>query len=207
VTIVLAAAVPGLLGTLRADVFIGQTDTRTLAREFVESRIPAGSSFLVQPYSVPLRRSRDAFVEALKSNLGSVERASIKFRMQLDAGPYDPPTYRMIFLGDGGEDPDKIYVSPRAFFGSVGLAPLRPFNIDYVVLKRYNVDDPAMQPLADALPGRAELVARFSPYRTDVPPEVRARVRPFLHNMAMRIDPALERPGPIVEIWRVTSWN
>ena len=205
--IVLAAAIPGLAGTLRADLFIRQTDTRTIAREFIEDHVPAASSILLQPYSVPLRRSRDAFVEALKSNLGSVERASIKFQLQLDAGPYDPPTYRLIFLGDGGEDPDKIYISPRAFRGDAGLSPLRPFDIDYVILKRYNVDDPAMRPLADSLSRDAELVARFSPYRDDAAPEVQAAVHPFLHNTALRIDPALARPGPIIELWRIRPWN
>ncbi len=205
--VVLAAALPGLAGTLRADFFIRQTDTRTLARDFIEREIPAGSSFLLQPYSVPLRRSRDALVEALEAKLGSVERASIKFKLQLDAGPYDPPTYRLIFLGDGGEDPDKIYISPRAFRGDTGLEPLRPFKIDYVILKRYNVEDPAVRPLAAALSSRARMVARFSPYRSDASPEIRSRVHPFLHNTALRIDAALERPGPIVEIWRLESWN
>jgi hypothetical protein len=205
--IVLAAAVPGLAGTFRADLFIRQTDTRTIAREFIEAHVPAASSVLLQPYSVPLRRSRDAFVEALKANLGSVERASIKFQLQLDAGPYDPPTYRVIFLGDGGEDPDKIYISPRAFRGDAGLSPLRPFNIDYVILKRYNVDDPAMRPLATALSRDAQLLATFSPYRRDAAPEAQAAVHPFLHNTALRIDPVLERPGPIIEVWRIRSWN
>ncbi len=205
--IVLAAAVPGIAGTVRTDLFFRQTDTRTIARQYMETHVPAGSSILVQPYSVPLRRSREAFVEALQSRLGAVERASIKFQLQLEAGPYDPPTFRLIVLGDGGEDPDKIYISPRVFRADGGLAPLRPFRIDYVVLKRYNVEDPAVRPLAQALSRGARLVARFSPYRADVAPDVRAAVHPFLHNTALRIDAALERPGPIIEVWRVNSWN
>ncbi|MGE5360112.1 MAG: ArnT family glycosyltransferase, partial [Bacteroidales bacterium] len=74
--LVVLAAIPGFLGTLRTDLFLRQADTRTIARQFIESHVPAGSSLLVQPYSVPLRQSREALVEALTANLGSPERAS-----------------------------------------------------------------------------------------------------------------------------------
>jgi len=201
--IVIAAAVPGLAGTVRTDLFIRQADTRTLAREFIEARVPAGSSILIQPYSVPLRQSREGLIEALRANLGSPERASIKFQLQLAAGPFPSPTYRTIYLGDGGLDPDKIYISPRAFRGDAGLAPLRALKVDYVVLKRYNPEDPATQPLAAALSRRGQLMAEFSPYRAEAGPTARAGVPPFLHNTALRIDPALERPGPTIDIWRI----
>ena len=198
-----AVAVPGIYGAIGTDLFLRQDDTRTLARKYIERHVPAGTSFLVQPYSVPLTQSRDALVEALTAKLGSPDRASIKFQLQLRADRSSSPTYRMIYLGDGGEDPDKIYVSPRMFADGRGLAPLAPFGIDYVILKRSNSDSPATKSVAAVLAAQARLVAQFTPFRAGVPPTVRARVGPFMHNTAARIVPELERPGPIIEIWQI----
>ena len=76
-------------------------------------------------------------------------------------------------------------------------------NLDYVVLKRFNRPDPAVQPLADTLARRGRLLAQFSPYRAEASPAVRATVSPFVHNTALRIDPALARPGPVIEVWQI----
>lgn len=203
--VIVAAALPGFLGSLRTDLFLRQADTRTIAREFMEAHIPPSSSILVQPYSVPLEQSHEGLVEALSANLGSVERASVKFQLQLAAYPKPRPTYRMIYLGDGGLDEDKIYVSPAVFAADNGLAPLRSLGIDFVVLKRHNTEDPAMQHLSADLHGHGQLIAEFSPYRPGTGQAVRARVAPFLHNTAARIAPELERPGPIIEIWKLNS--
>jgi hypothetical protein len=40
----------------------------------------------------------------------------------------------------------------------------------------------------------------FSPYRAS---GVAVPVAPFLHNTDRRIDPALERPGPVLDIWQL----
>lgn len=201
--IAIVAAVPGLTASIRTDLFLGQADTRALAGEFIEANVPAGSSILIQPYSAPLRQSRDALVEALRANLGSAERASVRFRLQLAHASSVSPTYRMIYLGRGGEDADKLYVAPAVFQADTDLATLRRMNIDYVVLKRFNPPDPNIQPLVRALERRARLLAEFSPYRADIDPATRAAVSPFVHNTALRIDPSLERPGPIMQVWRI----
>jgi hypothetical protein len=85
---------------------------------------------------------------------------------------------------------------------------VRAEHVAFVVLKRYNDDDPATLPLLAALAREGRRLAVFSPYR----PEANAadsgrgtRPEPFLHNTDARIDPALERPGPIVEIWQIAS--
>ena len=195
-------AVPGLLLSVRSDRFYLMRDTRAIAADHIVERVPPGSTILIQPYSAPLNRSRDSIVEALREHLGSETRASIKFQLQLSATPYPSPAYRLIYLGDGGEDPDKIYVSPRAFDGE-SLAPLAAFGVDYVVLKRYNTGNPALGPLESALRQHATLVTTVSPYRADASAEERAATAPFLHNTAARIRPALERPGPIVDVWQI----
>jgi hypothetical protein len=194
------ALVPGLLGSIETDRFFLQTDTRTYARQFVESHIPAGASILVQPYSAPLRQSREALLEALRTNLGAESRASVKFQLMLGTDP-PSPSYRLIYLGEGGMDPDKIYLSPARFASTADLTPLRALGIQYVILKRNNVDNPALTPLEAVLRREARRIAEFTPYRSDASPALRRATPPFLHNTAARIEPALERPGPGIEIW------
>jgi hypothetical protein len=46
-------------------------------------------------------------------------------------------------------------------------------------------------------------VTTVSPYRADASAAERAATAPFLHNTAARIQPALERPGPIVDVWQI----
>jgi hypothetical protein len=202
---------PILLASVGQDQFFNATDTRTLAQAFIEHQIPAGASVLLQPYSVPLRQSREGLVESLRENLGSETRATIKYRSRLALDPYPTPGYRTIYLGEfsagsraAGNDPDKIYISPATVTGAMGLAPLRARGVDYVVLK-YNGVDPSLQPLLGALSREALLLAEFSPYRSAATEAVRARVPPFVHNADARIDAALERPGPVIRIWRITK--
>ena len=194
---------PGVQASMAIGAFFNQTDTRTLAQRWIETEVAQGSTILIQPYSVPLRQSRESLIEALRATLGSEDRATIKFQQLLALSPYPSPAYRTLYLGDGGLDKDKIYVSASAFSGQDTLAPLRTLGVQYVVLKRYNVPDVSLASLDRALGAGGRLVASFSPYRSDADPESRTRVAPFLHNTDGHLDPALERPGPVIEIWRI----
>lgn len=189
--IVIVAA--GLLETLWTDVFIRQADTRTLAAQYIDAHVPAGSTILTQPYSVPLEPTRDVLREAVSRN---GREMPTKTALQLERDPYPAPAYRVLYLGRG-MDADKLYV-PYADIGPSGdLSRLRAEHVAFVVLKRYNDDDPATVPLLTGLAREGRRLAVFSPYRGGSRPE------PFLHNTDARIDPALERPGPIVEIWQI----
>nr|AHZ45609.1 dolichyl-phosphate-mannose-protein mannosyltransferase [uncultured bacterium] len=194
--------------------FFAQTDTRTIAQRWIEREVPAGTTVLIQPYSVALTQSRESLVEALTATLGDPGRASTKFALRLALDPYPSPAYRTIYLGDGGLDADKLYVSPGAFRAAPGssgapavpgtaLQPLTRLGVQYVVLKRYNAEDPAVTPLRDWLLAAATRVATVSPYRADATDADRARVAPFLHNTDTPWHPALERPGPGLEIWKL----
>ncbi len=199
----IALAMPGLWASVHVGRFFNQTDTRTLAQQWIETNVPAGSAVLVQPYSVPLRQSREGLVEALRVHLGDETRASVKFQKQLSLSPYPTPAYRTIFLGDGGLDTDKIYVSPDALGDGSSLEPLRALGVQWVVVKRYNVANPSLASFDRALARDGRLMVTFSPYDPAAGAAAPTTVAPFEHNEDARLDGALVRPGPVVEIWRM----
>jgi Dolichyl-phosphate-mannose-protein mannosyltransferase len=199
------AAAPGFQASVRSDGFLRRDDTRTLAERYIEANLPQGSTILTQPYSSALTPSREGLTEALARNLGSPGGASIKFQLQLALDPYPSPAYRLIYLGRGGLDADKIYIDPALLGGGEGLEPLRRLGVTYVLLKRYNRPDPETLPFLAALSREGRRIAVFSPYRPGISEAEQARIDPFLHNTDARIDDALERPGPPLEIWQLNA--
>lgn len=198
-------AIPPAAASLRTVLFMREADTRTLARTWIEANIPANSTVLVQPYSVMLTPSREGLVEALEARLGDARAASTKFQIQLGLDPYPSPSYRVLYLGRGGLDADKLYVDPDEVNAPGGLDRLRSRRVAFVLLKRYNSVDSELTSFLAALARDARRVAVFSPFRSGVDPGRQARIDPFLHNTDARIDEALERPGPLVEIWQLNG--
>lgn len=201
--IVTVMALPGLWTSVATDRFFRQDDTRTLALRWIEEHIPAGATVMIQPYSVPLTASRESLTEALQIHLGSAEAASTKYQIQLGLNPYPAPAYRLVYLGSGGLDVDKIYLSYDDIAQAGDLTALRRLGVAFVVFKRYNRPDPEASSFLAALARGGRRIAAFSPYRPDVSMDEQARVDPFLHNTDTRIDAALERPGPPLEIWQL----
>jgi Dolichyl-phosphate-mannose-protein mannosyltransferase len=195
-----AAGIPGFAASWHTGTFFQQTDTRTLALDYFRASVPSGAGVLVQPYSVPLPESRQSLVDALTEHLGDLGKASTKSQLRLQLPTWPEPSYRVIYLGHGGLDADKIYVDYPELGGSAGLSALERRNVQYVVLKRYNDEPAVVGPLVEALGQKARRVAVFSPYRAS---GAAAPVAPFLHNTDRRIDPALERPGPVLDIWQL----
>lgn len=196
------AAAPGLVHSARTGHFFTQTDTRTLAQQFIEREVTPGATVLLQPYSVPLQQSRESLVEALTATVGGPERASTKFAQRLRLDPYPAPAYRTLFLGDGGLDADKVYVSYAEVTGFDALAPLRARGVEVVVWKRYDPPEDVAHDLTEALRREGVRLAVFSPY-LDSGESTAGRPAPFLHNTDTPVDPSLARPGPVVEVWRV----
>lgn len=183
--------------SLQVDLFIRQTDTRTLAAKYFESHVPGGSTVLTQPYSIILEPDPAGLREAVAR---SGRDMPMKTRLQLERSPYPSPAYRVLYLGRG-LDADKIYVPYDSIGGD--LSHLRAEHVAFVVLKRYNGDDPNTLPLFAALAREGRRLAVFSPYRNAGDGSDGSRPEPFLHNTDARIDAALERPGPVVEIWHI----
>ena len=200
--LVVVTAIPGLRAAAHTGAFFSQDDTRSLAQRCIESQVPPGETVLVQPYSVQLHQSRDSLVEALTANVGGPERASTKFASRLKLDPYPAPAYRTLFLGDGGLDADKIYVSYADVHGADPLQALRDRGVRFVVWKRYDPPDEIARDLVAALDRQATLVCEASPYR-DGSRSTAGRASPFLHNTDTPIDRALARPGPVVQVWRL----
>jgi hypothetical protein len=200
----LFAGIP-LADSIQTGQFFRQADTRELAEHFIEHYAADGSTVLVQPYSVVLTPSKAGLTEALSHHLGSSDAASTKFQLQLSLDPYPQPSYRLIYLGRGGLDVDKIYVDPADLGEGSGLAELRRLGVTYVVLKRYNTEDSQMKSLVAELSRHGRKIAAFSPFRPDTTEAERMRIAPFLHNTDTRIDAALERPGPPLEIWQLNG--
>jgi hypothetical protein len=193
VTVAALAWLP-LQTSVKTDTFFRQTDTRTLARAFVETHVPSGSTIVMQPYSVPLETTAEALREAVAR---SGRDLPTKTRLQIERTPYPSPAFRLIYLGQG-LDADKLYL-PIEQLGPDALSSLRAEHVAFVVLKRYNDEAPAMLPLTAALAREGRRLAVFSPYKDGAA----MRPEPFLHNTDARITAALERSGPIVEIWQL----
>ena len=193
--VLVVLAVAPLRTSVRTDLFFRQTDTRTLAKTFIESYARDGVTVLTQPYSVPLETSAAALREAVAR---SGKEMPTKTRLQLERAPYPSPAYRLVYLGQG-LDADKLYQALETMGDP--LSWFRSEHVAFVVLKRYNDEAPAMLPLTAAMAREGRRLAVFSPYREGEA----TRPEPFLHNTDARITAALERSGPIVEIWELNG--
>jgi Dolichyl-phosphate-mannose-protein mannosyltransferase len=185
--------------SVRTGAFIRHTDTRTLALEYVQAHVPSGATILTQPYSVPLEPTADVLREAVTR---TGREMPTKTRLQIGREPYPAPAYRLIYLGQG-LDADKLYLPYDQLSGGDPLAALRREHVAFVVLKRYNDGAPATMTLLTALAGKGRRIAVFSPYSHAGGADGTPRAEPFLHNSDARISGALERPGPVVEIWQI----
>jgi hypothetical protein len=153
---------------------------------------------LVQPYSVQLAQSREGLEEALREKLGSLDALPTRSRLRLAVTPWPRPSYRVLWLGDGGLDEDKIYIE-YADLPPDPLAALRRHGVGYVVLKRDGAPDSAAAPLAAALARGARRLVSVSPYHEETAGG--AAPAPFLHNVDAVIHRALRRPGPVVDVF------
>jgi hypothetical protein len=199
----LAMMTPGLIDSWALGQFFRRDDTRTVARQWIEANVPVGDTVLLQPYSVPIARSADSLADALRLHLGDPANASVRFQRELiAAATRTEPTYRVLFLGDGGMDVDKRYISPSVVDAAGSLAPVRSEGVEWVVLKQYNIPNPSLAALNQALAREARLVHTVSPYDSSVE-DAAVTVTPFEHNEDILRHPALLRPGPTVQIWHL----
>lgn len=185
----LAAALS--LPSLRYDWLLAQKDTRTLAKEWIESSIPAGSDVAVESYPPPLSPS----LEALRAQQ-QAEPRSLGARDQwlLETGlPEGEVAYRLIRL-------NLVDTSPKVDLLSPYLATQQ---IRYFVVSdfRWKSDHKGHLALKSYLASNGRLLHSIlaGKDRSYIPSDL-------LNNME---DPLVElwrveRPGPTIEIYEVT---
>ncbi len=201
--VVAAAGAPGLVASAETGRFFRQADTRTLARQFIERHVRPGATVLVQVYSVQLTPMKTVLLEALREHRGPGARPAGRLAGLLSVDPYPAPAYRVLYLGDADTDAERLYLPYPDADAPDGLAALRAQGVEIVVVKRPNRVPLLVRPLLAALDGHGRRLAVFSPYRPGITGAVRASVIPFQHNTDARLDAALERPGPVVEVWDI----
>jgi hypothetical protein len=194
---VVAAAQP-LAMSVTFDMLVGRTDTRTLAMQWLESNAPAGSTVAIEPYSVQLQPTREQFTAALAAAGINPDRPGHRARMLLARSPYPSPAYRLLYIGDGGMDEDKIYVPPAAFEGTAPSVTTPAQCIDFIVLK--SAAPRGANPLTSAVASYARLVHREQPFADGA-----GAMEGFLPDFDVKPSLAVTRPGPVIEIWRVND--
>jgi len=184
----LVASVP----SLRYDWLLGQTDTRTLAKAWIESNIPAGSTVAVESYPPPLSPSLDSLREQQQANPASL---GTRDQWVLQNGiPAGEVTYQLVRLNLVDTSPKVDNLSPY----------LATHSIRYFVVTdfRWKSEHLGHLALKSFLARGGKLIKSF-PAGSDpqyVPSDI-------LNNME---DPLVElwkvqRPGPTIEIYEVTQ--
>ncbi|MCX7918447.1 MAG: phospholipid carrier-dependent glycosyltransferase [bacterium] len=150
-----------------------QKDTRTIAKEWVEQNIPAGSKIAMEGYGPPLTHYR----ESLKSWV-SLDTARERYQVtQLPtkgAALYPLNYYRE-------QRYDYLIIASYTY-------------LRYWVRPEHN---PEAIKFYESLPKETELIARFSPYRNNIIPAPKPEGFPT-ETLFMRV-----RPGPIIQIYKI----
>lgn len=178
------------LASLRYDWLLAQPDTRTLTKEWIESRIPPGSEVAVESYPPPL----DPDPEGLRARQQAEPKSlGARDRWILEKGlPEGAVAYRLTRLNLADTSPAVDLLSPY----------LATHRIRYFVVSdfRWKSDHRGHQALRAYLAQRGRLLATFSPGQAAgyVPSDL-------LNNLE---DPwlelwRLERPGPRIEVYEV----
>lgn len=203
-TLILLMALPNLAKSILFDRVMTAKDTRTLAKEWVERNIPAGSNLaLGWDFYMP----RLAFVknqllekkeEVLQEGFHSEGRLR-KLDYLLTRSTPSKPSYHLFFLLN---DPEK---NQRPLFAKPGLPYdldlLKDRGIDYVIVARVQKNqEPAH--FYDQLARQASLEIEFNPYRHPQPWPLDPQPLtggPFLfRDLFLR-----ERNGQIIQIYRL----
>jgi len=195
---VLTAAEPLAL-SWRFDALMGQTDTRTLAMQWIESRVPAGAGVAVEPYSVQVPATRAQLLAALEAAGIKPEHAGRRSRTMLARNPYPAPAYRLYYIGERGMDEDKIYLAPASFARRAGWTGPSGVCLDAIVLKR--AAPRGDNPLSRLVARYARKTHEESPF---VDPADEAGIG-FLADFDVRPSSAVTRPGPVLEIWQTAA--
>jgi len=156
------AVLPSIIKTVHWDRLMSEPDVRTVAKQWVETNIPAGSSLALDgTFFMPRLAFSPQQLEAKK--LLALERLQSEAKMRrIDAllsRPYQP-FYELNFLASDPESKVFLLAEPLVPFD---LELLRKKGIQYVLLT--DALRPSEDPFFQALQANTDRIATFSPYR------------------------------------------
>ncbi len=178
------------LPSLRYDWLLAQPDTRTLAKEWIESQLPAGADVAVESYPPPINADMDTLKAHLREAPNSL---GARDQWLLEKGlPPGEMAYRLARL-------NLVDTSPKVDRLSPYLAA-NPHRYYVVSDFRWKSEHQSHLALKAYLARQGRLIADFRPSTEEgyVPSDM-------LNNME---DPLVElwkveRPGPVIEIYEV----
>ncbi len=178
---------------LRYDYLLSQSDTRLVAKRWIESNIPPGTKVLADLPYLRLINTKEGIRELAAIDPTAL-RAQDRVLLRRDEASYPKPAYHLLNLHFvAPEAPER-----RLSLGDVQQRGFRYLMVEYEYMNGADLD-PHLSPLIEA----ARLVNRFMPFRVgggleralDISGEIAT-----IHPMELF---SLERFGQIVEIYAI----
>lgn len=156
------AVLPSFIALVHWDLLMSKPDVRTIAKNWIEAHIPAGSSLALDGTSFTPRLAfspRQLEEKRLRAAEGPQSAAKVRRLDALLARPHRP-FYELCFLNDGQRESGFLFAGPLAPFD---LRALKEKGVQYVILIE------AFRPRGDVffrdLRDQADRIMTFSPYR------------------------------------------
>ena len=187
------------------DVLLIRKDTRTLAKEWVETNLPPGARIAIERY-LYLRAWVPPLLETNEQNLkllDAIQRRSPlkgKMRKGLTSVMTASPRYTLIEI-------TSEHHLLEEFESRYDIKELLDKEVRYVILSSFITDfkgemtDPRARQFYGELRKRGRLIARFSPFKEGVLDEQQDHAT---HTPFDRMN-LMERPGPVIEIYRLSG--
>lgn len=197
---------PSGIKSVYSDYLFYRKDTRTLAKEWIEDKIPYGSRIAIDHsfFSPRLNPGREQLEEklnyVLQKQLGTAKENKIRLLMKLNDSR---PHYNLYFLNDHGDSNTFLFAQP---FLSFRFKELSDSGVQYVIVSNERLSGSNVQFYSE-LKRNGKVVARFTPYRD------KTRISP-VKNVTRTAGPlkskevyARVRNGEIITIYSIGSNN
>jgi len=195
---------PSMVKVVGLDLMLLRKDTRTVAREWIETFVPSGSKvaldspFYLPPLKPTLEQLEQKNSELEGANYSGVQRLRLEALMK-QAAQYPDGRYELYFLKRIDNAPGFLFSKPEVPYD---LAALKNLGIQYVVVGQSSRQENLF---GQALKEHGDLVVRFTPYRDS---SIQASLdpnpltgAPFLWKDLLE----RQRNGPIIFIYRIKN--
>lgn len=155
---------PSGIKSVYSDYLFCRKDTRTLAKEWIEDKIPSGSRIAIDHsfFSPRLNPGREQLEEklnyVLQKQLGTAKENKIRLLMKLNDSR---PHYNLYFLNDNGDSNTFLFAQP---FLPFRFRELLDSGVQYVIVSNERLSGSNV-PFYSELRKKGKVVAKFTPYR------------------------------------------